>query len=253
MFPEERRKKILDILNNHGRCRVAHLSKQLSVSEVTIRMDLDVLEKQGLLRRTHGGAILNPKIGFERAYQFEEASFQEEKRRIGWRAAELVSDGDTVILDVGTTVMEVARHLTRYKNITVVTNALNIAAFLENYPDISVIVTGGHLRPTRHSLVNPYADLILKKIYADVAFIGANGIEVEYGVTNVNIPEAEMKIGFIKASRRRILVADSSKIGNVARVKVGDLEDFHLFITDKQAETKQVRLIEEAGLPVELV
>ena len=87
MFPEERRKRILDILSNQGRCRVVSLAKQLAVSEVTIRMDLDVLEKQGLLRRTHGGAILNPKIGFERAYQYEEASFQEEKRRIGWRAA----------------------------------------------------------------------------------------------------------------------------------------------------------------------
>lgn len=253
MFPEERRKKILDILSNQGRCRVVNLAKELSVSEVTIRMDLDILEKQGLLRRTHGGAILNPKIGYERAYQFEEASFQEEKRRIGWRAAEMVSDGDTVILDVGTTVMEVARHLVRYKNITVVTNALNIAAFLENYPEISVIVTGGHLRSTQHSLVNPFADLVLEKIYADLAFIGANGVEVEYGVTNVNIPEAEMKIGFIKASRRRILVADSSKIGNIARAKVGDLTDFHLFITDQQAEPEQIRLIEQAGLPVELV
>ncbi|HBG16416.1 MAG TPA: DeoR/GlpR transcriptional regulator, partial [Firmicutes bacterium] len=93
MFPEERRKMILEILNNQGRCRVANLAKKLSVSEVTIRMDLDVLEKQGLLRRTHGGAILNPKSGFERAYQYEEASFQEEKKRIGWRASELISDG----------------------------------------------------------------------------------------------------------------------------------------------------------------
>ena len=253
MFPEERRKMILEILNNQGRCRVANLAKKLSVSEVTIRMDLDVLEKQGLLRRTHGGAILNPKSGFERAYQYEDASFQEEKKRIGWRASELISDGDTIILDVGTTVMEVARHIFRHKNVTVVTNALNVATLLENYPEINVIVTGGRLRATQHSLVHPYADLILEKLYADVAFIGANGIEPHYGVTNVNIPEAEMKIGFIKASRRRILVADSSKIGHVARAKVGKLEDFHLLITDNQAEPEQVRLIQEGGLPVELV
>jgi DeoR family transcriptional regulator of aga operon len=102
-------------------------------------------------------------------------------------------------------------------------------------------------------LVNPYADLVLEKIYADLAFIGANGVEAGYGVTNVNIPEAEMKRGFIKASRRRILVAASSKIGNIARAKVGDLTDFHLFITDQQAEPEQVHLIEQAGLPVELV
>lgn len=253
MFPEERRRIILEIMNNQGRCRVAKLARELSVSEVTIRMDLDLLEKKGLLRRTHGGAILNPKTGFERAYQLEEASFKEEKERIGWRAAELVSDGDTVILDVGTTVMQVARHLTMHKNITVVTNAINIVTMLEEYPEITVIVTGGQVRATQHSLVNPYASLILEKLYADVAFIGANGVDSKYGVTNVNIPEAEMKISFIKSSRRRILVADSSKIGNVARAKVGKLSDFQLFITDNQADPEQVQLIQEAGLPVELV
>lgn len=253
MFPEERRKKILEILNEQGRCRVANLAKQLAVSEVTIRMDLDVLEKQGLLFRTHGGAILNPKTGYERAYQDEELSFPEEKRRIGWRASQLVSDGDTVILDVGTTVMEVARQLVRYKDLTVVTNALNVATWLENYAQITVIVTGGTLRATQHSLVNPYADLVLERVHADIAYIGANGIDVRYGVTNVNIPEAEMKNRFLKASRRQILVADSSKIGNVARAKVGDLDDFDLLITDDQADPEQVRLIQEAGLPVELV
>lgn len=253
MFPEERREKILAILNEQGRCRVAHLAKQLAVSEVTIRMDLDVLEKQGLLFRTHGGAILNPKTGYERAYQDEELSFPEEKRRIGWRASQLVSDGDTIILDVGTTVMEVARQLVRYKELTVVTNALNVAAWFENYPAITVIVTGGTLRATQHSLVNPYADFVLERIYADIAFIGANGIDARYGVTNVNIPEAEMKIRFLKAARRRILVADSSKIGNVARAKVGGLDDFNLLITDDQADSEQVRLIQEAGLPVKMV
>ena len=253
MFPEERRKKILEIMNEQGRCRVANLAKQLAVSEVTIRMDLDVLEKQGLLSRTHGGAILNPKTGYERAYQYEESSFPEEKKRIGWRASELVSDGATIILDTGTTVMEVARQIVRYKDVTVVTNALNVATWLENYAEIKVIVTGGTLRATQDSLVNPYADFVLERIYADIAFIGANGIDAHYGVTNVNIPEAEMKIRFMKASRRRILVADSSKIGNVARAKVGKLEDFDLFITDNQADPEQVWLIQEAGLPVEMV
>ena len=216
MFPEERRKSILQLLNKEGRCRVASLANKLSVSEVTIRMDLDVLEKQGLLRRTR-------------------------------------SEGDTIILDVGTTVMEVARHLVRHKNITVVTNALNVATLLENCPEINVIVTGGKLRATQHSLVNPYANLILDKLYADITFIGASGIDARYGVTNVNIPEAEMKIGFINASRRRILLADSSKIGNVAQAKVGKLEDFHLLITDNQAEPEQVRLLQVNGLPVDLV
>src|SRR5690554_971391 len=253
MFPEERRKIILEHMNSQGRCRVSELAKDLSVSEVTIRMDLDVLEKKGLLRRTHGGAILSSKTGFERAYQLEEASFKEEKERIGRRAAELVSDGDTIMFDVGTTVMEIARNIMDKRDITVVTNALNVATYLEDYPEITVIVTGGKLRATQHSLINPYATLILQELYADLAFIGASGIDPNYGVTNVNIAEAEMKISFINSSRRRVLVADSSKIGNVARAKVGKLDDFQLFITDNQAAPEQVRLLETAGLPVERV
>ena len=252
MFPEERRAKIVNILDSKGRCRVIDLAFDLDVSEVTVRQDLDALEKQGMLRRTHGGAILVPKTSFERPFQIEETSFKEEKTCIGKAAAELISEGDTVILDVGTTVATIVNNLNN-KNITVLTNALNIATMLENYPNITTILTGGTLRAKQHSLINPYAHFILEKIYADIAFIGVSGVEAEHGITNVNIEEAEMKSLFIEKSRRCVVLADSSKIGNVSLAKVGPIDKIDLLITDNLADSGEIMKLKEKGIEVKQV
>lgn len=253
MFPEERLSVIIETLNKQGRCLVADLAKQMEVSEVTIRQDLDVLERKGLLRRTHGGAILPSKIGFERPFQVEETSFKDQKERIAQAAAELVSPGDTLILDVGTTIAELARKLLNHHELTVLTNALNIAATLEANPGITTIVTGGVLRAKQHSLVNPYATLILEKIRVDLAFIGIGGIEANHGITNVNIAEAEIKSIFLKAAQRRVVLADSSKIGNIGLVKIANLDQIDLLITDKQADAKEIANLRRKGLEVILV
>ncbi len=254
MFPEERRREIVAGLKRDGRCLVAELARRLEVSEVTIRQDLDILEKEGLLRRTHGGAILDAKIGLERPFQVEETSHKTEKDRIAFAAADLVSTGDTLILDVGTTVTAAARRLVdQRKKPTVFTNGLNIAAILEADPDITTVVTGGTLRPKQHSLVNPFAEFILPRIRADIAFIGANGVEAEHGVTNVNVAEAEMKALFVKAARRRVVLADSSKIGQVALAKFAELAEIDLVITDLAAPEEAVEALREKGLEVKLV
>ena len=253
MFPEERHSIIIATLNKQGRCLVADLAKQMEVSEVTIRQDLDALEREGLLRRTHGGAILPSKIGFELPFQIEETSFKEQKKRIAQAAAELVSPGDTLILDVGTTVSELSAKLLDHKDLTVFTNALNIATILEANPNITTIVTGGTLRAKQHSLVNPYATLILERIRVDLAFIGVGGIEADYGITNVNIAEAELKSIFLKAANRRVVLADSSKVGNIGLVKIADIEQIDLLITDKQADAKQIASLRQKGLNVKLV
>ncbi len=254
MFPEERRREIVAGLKREGRCLVADLARRLEVSEVTIRQDLDALEKEGVLRRTHGGAILNVKIGLERPFQVEETSHRVEKERIAAAAVDLVSSGDTVILDVGTTVPAAARQLVEQKKKpTVFTNGLNIAAILEADPDITTVVTGGTLRPKQHSLVNPFAEFILPRIHADVALIGVSGVEAEHGVTNVNVAAAEMKALFVRAARRRVVLADSSKIGNVALAKFADLHEIDLLITDVGADEENVAAIREKGLEVKLV
>ena len=254
MFPEERRREIVACLRRDGRCLVAELARRLEVSEVTIRQDLDVLEQEGVLQRTHGGAILNVKIGLERPFQVEETSHKAEKERIAAAAADLVSSGDTLILDVGTTVTAAARRLVEQKKRpTVFTNGLNIAAILEADPEITTVVTGGTLRPKQHSLVNPFAEFILPRIHADLALIGVNGIEAEHGVTNVNVAEAEMKALFVRAARRRVVLADSSKVGQIALAKFADLSDIDLLITDGGANEEDVAAIRRKGLEVKLV
>jgi DeoR family transcriptional regulator of aga operon len=254
VFPEERRREIVAGLKRDGRCLVADLARRLEVSEVTIRQDLDILEKEGVLRRTHGGASLNVKIGMERSFQVEETSHKAEKERIAAAAVDLVSSGDTLILDVGTTVTAAARQLVdQKKKPTVFTNGLNIAAILEADPDITRVVTGGTLRPKQHSLVNPFAEFILPRIQADIALIGVSGVEAERGVTNVNVAEAEMKALFVRAARRRVVLADSSKVGKVALAKFADLNEIDLLITDAGADEDDIAAIRAKGLEVKLV
>lgn len=253
MFPEERRAKILETLSTNGRCKVIDLSQILNVSEVTIRQDLDLLEKQGLLRRTHGGAMLTSKSNVEKPFKLEETSFSNEKEKIAQAALDMIPDGATIILDVGTTVTALARNMTNKKNLTVITNGLNIATILENNPDITVIVTGGTLRSKQHSLVNPYAQFILENIYADIAFIGVSGIEAERGITNVNTAEAEIKALFTKSARQKIVLADSSKVGNISMAKICSLNAIDTLITDNQADPLELSKLQEKGLAVKIV
>jgi DeoR family transcriptional regulator of aga operon len=253
MFPEERRNTIVDILKKYGRRGVADLARDLDVSEVTIRQDLDTLQSTEVLRRSHGGAILNSKMGYEESFQVADVAFRAEKERIGKAAADLIADGETVIMDSGTTIIEAAKNLKIDKKITVITSALNIALVLEEYRNVTVIVTGGTLRPGFHMLVNPYGHFILDKIQADVAFIGVSGIVAEHGITNANVAEAEIKTLFIKSARKRIVLADSSKIGNVAMAKIAGLSDIDLLITDSQADPVELTLLREKGLTIQVV
>lgn len=254
MFPEERRVNILEVLSTNGRCKVIDLAQILNVSEVTIRQDLDLLEKQGLLRRTHGGAMLTSKSNIEKPFKLEETSFCDEKERIAQAAIDMIPDGATIILDVGTTVTALARNLmNNKKNLTVITNGLNIATILENNPNVTVIVTGGTLRSKQHSLVNPFAQFILEKIYADIAFIGVSGIAAEFGITNVNTAEAEIKALFAKSARQRIVLADSSKVGNISMAKICSLDAIDTLITDNQVDPHELAKLQEKGLAIKIV
>lgn len=247
MFSEERREEIFAILLREGRCRVYDLASKLKVSEVTIRQDLGFLEQKGLLQRTHGGAILRGKK--ERAFHEEQKEHQKEKEAIARSALSLIQQKDWVLLDVGTTTTELAKLLPACSPLTVLTNALNIAFLLEDAPGISVVVTGGTLRAQQHSLVNPYAALLLSQVRVDYAFIGVSGIHETHGVTNVNAEEAELKREFLKVARTKVIVADTSKLGRVSYARIGGLADFDLLITDDR-EPKHIKAIARAGLEV---
>lgn len=255
MLPAERLEKMKQIVQSRGAVRVSDLCHELNVSAVTVRNDLSQLEKQGVLARSHGGAVaLEPsKLGYERPFREQEGLFAAEKERIGRLAASLVCDGDVVIFDVGTTTTQVARHLSDNRRVVVVTNSLNIALELERFPQVRVLVMGGTLRPLQHSLVNPYATLLLSQVHADKLFLGCNGISTVAGVTNANLQEAEVKQAMIKAAKAVIVVADGSKIGVVAAAHIANLTEIDVLITDKSASQQELAKISEEGIQIHVV
>ena len=248
-----RQQAITDILNRDGNVHVAEVAEQLGVSAVTVRADLDYLESQQVLRRTRGGAVPVRPRRFEMPLELTSQTNADAKKRIGAKAAELVRSGDTVIIDVGSTTTELARALPRdLTDLVVVTNALNIAQVLETHPGVSVVVTGGTLRPLQHSLVAPFASLLLREVNADIAFIGCNGVDPDKGFTNTNLDEAEVKHAMIAAARRLIFLADHSKLMSVATARVAPLDRADMLITDDGAGADALRRLRKAGLDVQV-
>lgn len=254
-----RRERILRFLDERGFVRVSALRDAFGVSSVTARADLDVLVASGDAQRVHGGAVpAQPAANgpSERESSFEEAlaSSVIPKQQIGTLAASLVASGQSVILDVGTTTLAVARALrarTDLTDVVVITNGLSIALELEPaIPRFTVIVTGGSLRPLQHSLVEPMATTVLSQVHADLTFIGCNGVDAVHGVTNVNLPEAGLKAVMLRAAERRIVVADGSKLGRAHLGLVGALGAFESLVTDAAAPALEVAALREAGLTV---
>lgn len=235
----QRREQIAALLGERGFVRVAELAETFAVSGVTARTDLDSLVERGLAERVHGGAVPVGQSQRERAFEVQLAESIVPKRQIGERAAALVQSGQSILLDVGSTTMAVARALKARRDLVdlvVVTNGLSIALELESeIPRFTVIVTGGALRPLQHSLVDPMAELVLSRVHADIAFIGCNGIDAEHGVSNINLPEAAVKARMVASAKRVIVVADSSKLGRVHLGRVGGLAEFDALVTDATA------------------
>lgn len=252
-----RRDRMLAVLRERDFVRVGELATRFEVSEVTVRSDLDALERRGVLRRVRGGAVPRLAAPAERPFEESEVTLAAEKRAIARAAATLVSSGDTLILDVGTTTTALAHALAARDDlvdVTVFTSSLTIALALEaGHPRLSVVVTGGTLRPKQHSLVEPLAGFILDSIHAGTVFLGCNGVDVEAGITNVNLPETEIKRHMVAASQRRVVCADSSKLGQVALAHVCHLRDVDVLVTDHGADPHQVEALQEAAIDVHLV
>ncbi len=236
----ERRDRMRAVIGERAFARVTELSKEFGVSAVTVRSDLDALEAEGGIRRIRGGAMPFDAASL-RERSFEEAAVEaaSAKARIAAAAADLLEPGMSVLLDVGTTAAAVARELLRrdgLRELTVITSGLSIALLLEAaIPRLQVIVTGGTLRPLQHSLVAPLAGQVLGRVHADLALIGCNGVEAEAGVTNINLPEAEVKATMIAAAARTVVIADGSKIGRVHLGFVVDASAVDVLITDQTA------------------
>lgn len=252
-----RRLRMLDVVRDRDYVKVAELAEQFSISEVTVRSDLEALASRGAVRRIRGGAIATTGPRRERAFEESETEYATEKIAIGRAAASLVRSGDTVILDVGTTTAAVARAMAAtqdLRDVVVFTNSLKIAVQLEPViPRFTVVVTGGTLRPLQHSLVDPLGDGVLDRIRTDMVFIGCNGVDPVAGITNINLPEAEMKRRMMASARRRIVVADGSKVGQVELARLCAISDVDLLMTGGSADDAILADLVERGMRVEVV
>lgn len=231
MLNEERRQRIKEILTLKKRILVNEMSGEFNVSPVTIRKDLEILEKRGILTRVHGGAIINHSSVQDLALTEKERIHTNEKRRIAELAESLINPGDTIILDSGSTTTQLARLLKFKRDITVITNAVNIASELAA-SELTVILTGGILREKSFSLVGPIAEDSLRSVTADILFLGVDGIDFKYGMTTPNFLEARVNKIMIQVAEQVIVLADSSKFGRRSTGVIDNLQQVDKIITD---------------------
>jgi DeoR family transcriptional regulator of aga operon len=252
-----RRERVLETVKRQRFASVADLSTIFGVSEVTIRSDLDWLADEGRLQRVRGGAVHGTTARLETPFEESRGAFADEKAAVAAAAATLVESGQTILLDIGTTVAAVARALAArpdLHDVTVFTNGLLVAMELERaIPQFNVLLTGGTLRKMQHSLVDPFGTLILEQIHAHIAFLGCTGIEPDAGVTHVNVAEAEIKRRVMRSARHRVLVADGSKVGKVSLVHVYPADELDLIITDSSADPAVVAALRDRGIEVRVV
>jgi DeoR family transcriptional regulator, aga operon transcriptional repressor len=252
-----RREQMLAAIQERHFLHVRELSGRFGISEVTVRSDLDVLAERGEVHRIRGGAIPLAPHERERPFEESETSYAAEKVAIGQAAAELVRDGEALLIDVGTTTAAAARAIAARPDldgVVVFTNGLKTALELEaGYPRISVVLLGGTLRPLQHSLVDPLATIILEQITAQTLLLGCNGVHADGGVTNINLPEAEIKKRMIASAGRRVVLADGSKIGAVRLARLCGVEDVDLVITGESADPDAVEALRDRGCEVRVV
>ena len=250
MYAEERQQLIVDRARKAGRVDVTALAEQFDVTAETIRRDLTALERQGLLRRVHGGAIPVERLGFEPALATRDAAASGEKDRIAKAAlAELPNEG-AILLDAGTTTARLAEALPVDRELTVVTNALPIAITLATRPNITVHLLGGRVRGRTMATVDAWAARLLADTFVDVAFMGANGISVERGLTTPDVAEAEVKRAMIASARRTVVLADHTKVGVDHFARFGAISDVDVLVTDSRIDAELVLDLDSAGVRV---
>lgn len=250
MLNIERNNLIVKLVNEKNSVSVAELSQILEVSEVTVRKVLNDLDHQGLIRRTRGGAISIHEPIIEVEEREKEKANIKEKKLIANAAYQLIHDSDTVFLDAGSTTLEIAKLIKAgaKRNITVVTNALNIANELITSYDIEVIMVGGSVRHKIMSCVGGFTESIVSNLNFDITFIGSNSVSLTTGVTTPNMLEAQVKRCVLKQARKKILVCDASKFGLTTMSKICALENLDTIITDSSLKKDMQEKMLQAGI-----
>lgn len=253
LFREERRQQILRVAENQQRVTVDGLAKLFGVSPVTIRGDLAWLEQNGLLTRTHGGAVPALPQRVDLAFAARELTQQPEKERIGVAAASLIQNGESVALDASTTALHLARNLRGTKEITVITNGIRIAEEIANYPSLTIILAGGLIRPAAMSVVGNWSEALFKQINIGKAFVGAKGFTLTEGLTDVDGEEVKLKQALVAAAREVIVIIDHSKWGQVGLATFCSVDRIDRIITDRAAPKDLVQKARQRGIEVLLV
>ncbi len=249
----ERRTLIIDKLDAEGQLDVISLSKELNVSEVTIRNDLNWLEQKNMLIRARGGALKAERVGAEFTLTEKNKLHYQEKLRIGKAAAGLIESGDTIILDSGTTTLEINNHLSNIESLTVITNALNIANRLVEHEHVNVIVPGGLLRKNSLSLVGTTAEESFKNYFCDKLFLAVDGFNTTHGLSTPNVEEAHLNRIMISIARQVIVVTDSSKFNKRSFAFIAPITAVNTVITDAGIPEENKKRLETAGIKVIIV
>jgi DeoR/GlpR family transcriptional regulator of sugar metabolism len=232
MMAEERRTQILQIVRAEGRARVNELANRFSSSAVTIRNDLNELHQRGLVLRSHGGAVLPDTILRESPVHERLKTHSEQKRRIGAMAANLVNDGETIILDSGTTTLEIARQIKNKQGLQVITNGVNIAAELLDARDVQTFIVGGTLRGDSASIVGRSTEEMFEQFSADKLFLSGAGCDPDFGVSGANLEETMVNRAMLRIAREIILVADASKFCKRSMVRIAPFSEIDIVISD---------------------
>lgn len=252
----ERRREIVALVEREGRATVEELARHYGLSAVTIRTDLEALARAGALARSHGGALpRGTSMVADEPINAKAMRHHAQKRRIAQAAAQLIGDGETIILDSGSTTAEIAKQIRNLKltSLTVITNALNIALELSAVSHVRLIMLGGLLRPLSRSLVGPDAEQALARLHADRLFLGVDGIDAAVGITTPDPLEAALNAGMIRSAQVTIAVADASKLGRRSLSVIAPANGAHHLITDHDAAPEHVTALRALGMEVSLV
>jgi len=254
MMAEERRQKILSLLQTEGRVLVSNLSKVFNVSQITIRKDLDSLHSRGLVQRSHGGALppSSSSALFDPSLQEKQQLHAEEKQRIAEAAVKMVQEGSCIMLDSGTTTAAIAQALKKFSALTVITNSINIAAELAS-TNLEVILTGGTLRKNSFSLVGPVAEDVLAEMHADLLFLGVDGFDPEIGLTTPNLLESRVNRAMISSATKIVAVCDSTKFYRRSLSRIVPVSALHHVITDHGVPQATVDALKKHNIGITLV
>lgn len=250
MLAIERKNSILETLQKEQRVLVSELSQAYGVTEETIRRDLDKLEKEGFVKKTYGGAVLNENTNIEMPLRIREKTNRKEKQTIAKLVAAMIEEGDSIILDSSSTSLMVAQELKDRKKLTVITNSLEVLIEFSKSKGVQVISTGGLLKSSTLSLIGKNAEKTLENFYVDKAIISCKGLDIKKGATDSSQDDAEIKRSMVSCSKQLILIADSTKFGTISFAKVLDFRRGDILVTDSLPDDAWKQRLAELGVIV---